>query len=269
MCGDNELSRRPPWRRCRQRRGQAVQGLGRGFRVHAGTVQRYLLGFVDAAGLRRRGVVSRFPCAAINTGKLRRLVVITVNARSEPPSSLDQQATTPGVVSMVGAVTSNPIDAATASIAAQRRALLSELRTAAMNAPPDALFGGVGVYDRDRLRSIPARPGRSGKAGEKHPDAMDRHPRGIGAVGSSRADPFASKSLCSAAAVGYRPICLIHRCELCGDRVSAGAAVHCATRPSAWRTDCRNRRESQLRTEMICSIAAAKLSAMRRFFSPI
>jgi NTE family protein len=84
---------------------------------------------------------------AINTGKLRRLVVITVNARSDPPSSLDQQAATPGVVSMVGAVISNPIDAATASIAAQRRALLSEIRTAAMNAPPDALFGGVRVYD--------------------------------------------------------------------------------------------------------------------------
>ena len=84
---------------------------------------------------------------AINTGKLRRLVVITVNARSDPMSRLDQEATTPGIVSMVGAVISNPLDAATASIASQRRALLSELRTAAASAPPDALFGGVRVFD--------------------------------------------------------------------------------------------------------------------------
>ncbi len=84
---------------------------------------------------------------AINAGRLRRLVVVTVNARSEPPSGLDRQARTPGVVSVVGAVVSNPIDAASAGVAAQRRALLSELRAAAANAPADARFGGVRVYD--------------------------------------------------------------------------------------------------------------------------
>jgi NTE family protein len=84
---------------------------------------------------------------AINSGRLRRLVVITVNARAEPPSPLDTQAKTPGVVKVVGAVVSNPIDAASAGVAAQRRALLAELRAAAAAAPPDARFGGVRVYD--------------------------------------------------------------------------------------------------------------------------
>ena len=86
---------------------------------------------------------------AINSGRLSRLVVVTVNARSEPPSALDRQAQTPGVVSVVGAVVSNPIDAASAGVAAQRQALLTQLRTAAANAPPDARFGGVRIYDID------------------------------------------------------------------------------------------------------------------------
>jgi hypothetical protein len=50
---------------------------------------------------------------------------------------------------MVNTVISNPIDAATSSIAAQERALLSEIRNAVRNAPPDALFGGVHIYNID------------------------------------------------------------------------------------------------------------------------
>lgn len=84
---------------------------------------------------------------AVNSGKIRRLVVITVNARSDPGSELDRQPHTPGVVSMVNSVISNPINAATAAMGGQRRTLLSELRSAASNAPPDASFGGTHIYD--------------------------------------------------------------------------------------------------------------------------
>jgi len=86
---------------------------------------------------------------AINTGTLRRVVVIEVNARSDPSNNLGKQPDTPGVISMVNAVISNPIDAATAGSSTQLRTLLSELRDAAGNAPPDALLGGTHIYDID------------------------------------------------------------------------------------------------------------------------
>jgi NTE family protein len=107
---------------------------------------------------------------AINTGELRRIVVIEVNARSDPSNSLSTQAQTPGVVSMVNTVISNPIDAATAGNATEMRTLLSELRDAANNAQPDAQFRGAQVYDievdfdqflpeqtalRDQVKNIP------------------------------------------------------------------------------------------------------------------
>ena len=107
---------------------------------------------------------------AINTGNVRRVVVIEVNARSDPSNSLSTQPETPGVLSMVNSVISNPIDAATAGNATELRTLLSELRDAASNAPPDALLGGTRVYDievdfdqflpdqtalRDQVKNIP------------------------------------------------------------------------------------------------------------------
>jgi NTE family protein len=107
---------------------------------------------------------------AINTGNVRRIVVIEVNARSDPSNSLSTQPETPGVLSMVNSVISNPIDAATAGNATELRTLLSELRDAASNAPPDALLGGTRVYDievdfdqflpdqtmlRDQVKNIP------------------------------------------------------------------------------------------------------------------
>jgi NTE family protein len=107
---------------------------------------------------------------AINTGTLRRIAVIAVNARSDPSNSLSTQRETPGVLSMVNTVISNPIDAATSGNATEMRTLLSELRDAAGNAPPDALFGGTRIYDievdfdqflpeqtglRDQVKNIP------------------------------------------------------------------------------------------------------------------
>jgi NTE family protein len=107
---------------------------------------------------------------AINSGTLRHVVVIEVNARSEPPSALGTQAATPGVVSMVNSVIDVPINAATSGNAAQLRTLLAELRDAAGAAPPDAKFRGTRVYDvevdfdqflpdqaqlRDQVKNIP------------------------------------------------------------------------------------------------------------------
>jgi NTE family protein len=107
---------------------------------------------------------------AINTGKLRRVAVIEVNARSDPSNSLSAQPETPGVLSMVNSVISNPIDAATSGNATELRTLLNELRDGASNAPPDALLGGTRVYDievdfdqflpdqtalRDQVKNVP------------------------------------------------------------------------------------------------------------------
>jgi NTE family protein len=84
---------------------------------------------------------------AINRGKISKLVVIAVNARSDPPNTLSVDPRTPGIVSMIGAVTSNPIDAATAGADAQLRVLLSEIEAAAAGAPANAGFKGMRVYD--------------------------------------------------------------------------------------------------------------------------
>ena len=84
---------------------------------------------------------------AINLGKVSKLVIIAVNARSDPPNKLSTDPSTPGIVSMVGSVVSNPIDAATAGADAELRALLSEIKTAARDAPHTASFRGMQVYD--------------------------------------------------------------------------------------------------------------------------
>lgn len=93
---------------------------------------------------------------AINEGTVRRVVVMEVNARSDPPNDISTDPGTPGVLSMVNSVISNPIDAATAGNAAQFHTLLDELRDAASTPMPDARFGGTRVYsievDFDRLR---------------------------------------------------------------------------------------------------------------------
>jgi NTE family protein len=84
---------------------------------------------------------------AINSGQISKVVVIAVNARSEPPNTLATDPSTPGIVAMIGSVTSNPIDAATAGADAQLRALLEEIKKAAVDAPRNAQFRGMRVYD--------------------------------------------------------------------------------------------------------------------------
>ena len=48
---------------------------------------------------------------AINDGRIRNLVIIVINARSDPPNNVYQTKEQPGVISMVKTVTSVPIDA--------------------------------------------------------------------------------------------------------------------------------------------------------------
>jgi NTE family protein len=83
---------------------------------------------------------------AINEGKIRRLVVIVVNARSDPPNRLYQQPGQPGLVAQINAVTSVPIDANTANSETALSALLGEFAQAATAAGRQAKFNGMSVY---------------------------------------------------------------------------------------------------------------------------
>jgi NTE family protein len=83
---------------------------------------------------------------AINDGKIGRLVVIVVNARSDPPNNLYQQAQQPGVVAQIKSVTSVPIDANTANSQIALSALLTEFAQAAVSASSKAGFSGMEVY---------------------------------------------------------------------------------------------------------------------------
>ena len=92
----------------------------------------------------------------ITTGSVKRVVVLLINARSDAPSSVSTSPKLPGVIDMIGSVTSVPIDATTASVNAQMEVLVEQLKQAAKSAPPDALFGQLKVYsiqiDFDQLR---------------------------------------------------------------------------------------------------------------------
>ena len=83
---------------------------------------------------------------AINEGRIRRLVIIVVNARSEPPNKLYQQPGQSGLIDQIKAVTSAPIDANTANSELALSGLLSELASAAAGARNSAQFAGMKVY---------------------------------------------------------------------------------------------------------------------------
>jgi len=83
---------------------------------------------------------------AINDGKIRRLVVVVVNARGDPPNKLYQQPQQPGLVGQIQAVTSVPIDANTANSETALTALLGELAQAAAGATGQAKFAGMRIY---------------------------------------------------------------------------------------------------------------------------
>lgn len=84
---------------------------------------------------------------AINEGKLRRIVIVSVRARARQPTGLDARAATPGIPAMIRSVVDIPLDAASDGMAARKQAFLAALRAAAATAPPGAGFAGLRIYD--------------------------------------------------------------------------------------------------------------------------
>jgi hypothetical protein len=72
----------------------------------------------------------------IDTGAIKKLIFVSINARSFSPSDLDQQQKTPGFVDMLLASIDAPIDRATSGTAAQLRGLLfDQFRQLALGDP--------------------------------------------------------------------------------------------------------------------------------------
>lgn len=105
-----------------------------------------------SAGLPPRSTI----LSALNTGKIKKLAVIVINARANPANEISQDSSRPGIVSMVGSVTSFPIDSATASVSSQMNVLLAQLNAAGGGGAGNPLFTGLRVYaiqiDFDQLR---------------------------------------------------------------------------------------------------------------------
>ena len=82
--------------------------------------------------------------------------MIVVNARADPANGIYQSAERPGIVGMIGSVTSVPIDSTSSSVNAQIEVLLSQFN-AAGGGTGGAQFAGLRVYnveiDFDQLRA--------------------------------------------------------------------------------------------------------------------
>ena len=108
-------------------------------------------GLADNLGVRslRSAMINAYDSAgglrAINDGKIKKLVVIIVNARSDPPNDAYADQNRPGIIGMVKSVTSVPIDANTASSQLALDGLLKELAEAAVNSDR-AKFKGMAIY---------------------------------------------------------------------------------------------------------------------------
>ena len=66
----------------------------------------------------------------LRAGLIKKLVVIVINARADPASAIYQSSSRPGVIGMIGAVTSIPIDSTTSSVASQMDVLLAQFNAA-------------------------------------------------------------------------------------------------------------------------------------------
>jgi NTE family protein len=99
---------------------------------------------------------------SISTGRIRKLVVIVVNARADAMNAIDQSDSRPGILGMAKSVISVPIDSSSSSINGQLDALMAEFNAAATSASAGAgsagnpSFGGLNTYpievDFDQLR---------------------------------------------------------------------------------------------------------------------
>jgi NTE family protein len=84
---------------------------------------------------------------AINRGKIKKVVVIVINARADPANGIYQSGSRPGIIGMTESVISVPIDSTTASVDAQMETLLGDLNGAAAGGAGGPLFQGLQVYD--------------------------------------------------------------------------------------------------------------------------
>jgi NTE family protein len=87
--------------------------------------------------------------SGINTGRAKRIVVISVNARSDADSNIGKEGAVPGLLKVVNTVIGTPIDATTAYANASLQDLVATLKSAgesAPQAPGHPLFAGMRVY---------------------------------------------------------------------------------------------------------------------------
>jgi NTE family protein len=86
---------------------------------------------------------------AINSGQVTKIVVISVNARSDPPNDVGKDKSIPGLIKVVNTVIGTPIDATTAAANSSMQELISTLKGAgedAAKAQGSAKFAGMTVY---------------------------------------------------------------------------------------------------------------------------
>jgi NTE family protein len=97
---------------------------------------------------------------AIQTGSVKKVVVLTVNARSDPPNGLNASSNVPGTIAALNVVTSVPIDAATAANNASLNEVVAQLSLQRLEAPPGALVRDLEIYniaiDFDQIPDAPA-----------------------------------------------------------------------------------------------------------------
>ena len=125
---------------------------------------------------------------AINRGQIRKLVVILVNARSDPPSGLYQEADTPGLVAAVNTIASAPINANTANSQLALEGLITELAQAAEGARAmHAGFAGMKIYgitvDYDQIPADTPGPSCTARFGEGCSNELDPDAGPVGGDG--------------------------------------------------------------------------------------
>ena len=87
---------------------------------------------------------------AINSGRVRRIAVITVNARADKDNGVGGNAAVPGLLKVVNTVIGAPIDSTTARSNASLQDLVDTLNAAGAapaRAPGRPLFSGLRVYN--------------------------------------------------------------------------------------------------------------------------
>src|SRR5215831_19519398 len=83
---------------------------------------------------------------ALNTGKIKKLAALVINARADAANTVSENASRPGINEMIETVVSIPIDSTTASVNSQMDVLLSQLNAAAAGAAGNPQFAGLHVY---------------------------------------------------------------------------------------------------------------------------